>query len=207
MIDFEIEQAVKRASDAQLLTELIKGAFDRNIIFYRILRLNIPAEMKISLLTAADSGENRLSVLNMINSLDPETGHEAETLTDLSERFDWQSIGKAAAESIPANRHASPKTPTDKVPTPKKKPESWVYFIESEGSSLVKIGYSISPEKRLKELQTSSPETLVMLGTIPGGKSKEIELHKKFAKHRERGEWFHKAPELAKFIERETTKS
>ncbi|MEU2834963.1 GIY-YIG nuclease family protein [Streptomyces lavendulae] len=66
----------------------------------------------------------------------------------------------------------------------------YVYVIGSSGSTRVKIGTSVSPDKRLKELQTGNPDRLEVLWHTPGGRELEARLHQAFAAHRTEGEWF-----------------
>ncbi len=76
-----------------------------------------------------------------------------------------------------------------------------VYFI-SDGNH-VKIGYTKSDDinKRLKGLQTSSPETLIVEGLIKNANERdERELHKLFKDERQRGEWFKLTNRLKYFI-------
>lgn len=68
--------------------------------------------------------------------------------------------------------------------------DSYVYFVEAKNLGLVKIGFSKDPSKRLKDLQTGSPDELEGLFTFPGTKQKEKELHRKLHRFRVRGEWF-----------------
>ncbi|MCX4967057.1 GIY-YIG nuclease family protein [Streptomyces sp. NBC_00654] len=68
--------------------------------------------------------------------------------------------------------------------------DSYVYVIGSAGSSRVKIGTSVCPEKRLKELQTGNPDRLDVLWYTPGGRELEAQLHQAFADQRVEGEWF-----------------
>ncbi|MFJ3205871.1 GIY-YIG nuclease family protein [Streptomyces sp. NPDC086989] len=68
--------------------------------------------------------------------------------------------------------------------------DSYVYVIGSAGSTRVKIGTSIIPEKRLKELQTGNPDRLEVLWQTPGGRDLEAHLHQAFAAYRAGGEWF-----------------
>ncbi|AJT62476.3 hypothetical protein T261_0787 [Streptomyces lydicus] len=63
-------------------------------------------------------------------------------------------------------------------------------MIGSAGSTRVKIGTSVSPEKRLKELQTGNPDRLEVLWYTSGGRELEALLHQAFADHRVEGEWF-----------------
>ena len=58
-----------------------------------------------------------------------------------------------------------------------------IYFIKS-GNKHVKIGYTANLSRRVKELQTGNPLYLTVLGTIPGGKETEQELHKLYDKYR-----------------------
>lgn len=65
-----------------------------------------------------------------------------------------------------------------------------VYFIHDAASEAVKIGSAVCPESRLRELQTSNPNELTLLGTREGGQPEEKRLHALFAFSRLRGEWF-----------------
>lgn len=72
----------------------------------------------------------------------------------------------------------------------------YVYFIQS-GSKRgpIKIGKSINPEKRLKELQTGSHKELRLIAKIPCSSDThafhlEKMLHMRFKKFRINGEWF-----------------
>lgn len=51
-------------------------------------------------------------------------------------------------------------------------------------------------------IQTGSHEVIHLLGTMPGGKQIESELHHKFSRERIRGEWFNPSVELLAYIER-----
>ncbi len=78
--------------------------------------------------------------------------------------------------------------------------ESSVYFIQCEETKAVKIGTSRDPEKRLLQLQTASPGKLTILGTVPGNKYREAELHNRFADRHVRGEWYSVTTEEVKAI-------
>lgn len=73
---------------------------------------------------------------------------------------------------------------------PPKKTKGYVYFIQGECGGAIKVGYSANPEKRLKELQTGYPDTLILLLMIPGTESTERALHREFESSRLNGEWF-----------------
>jgi hypothetical protein len=75
-----------------------------------------------------------------------------------------------------------------------------VYFILV--GDKVKIGYSARPLNRLRALQTSHPDKLHILATIPGSQKTEGRLHERFDRYKVRGEWFRFTPEIRGFINR-----
>lgn len=79
-----------------------------------------------------------------------------------------------------------------------RKVRSLVYFIQDR--KRVKIGHSVHPKYRMKDLTTHS--TLALLATEPGGAKREAELHKQFAHLRipQRREWFYLKPEIVDYI-------
>lgn len=75
-----------------------------------------------------------------------------------------------------------------------------LYAIAGEQTRLVKIGRTRgSAEGRLAELQTNSPDRLVLLATAPRWNC-EWRVHTRLAKHRLHGEWF--STEITRDIER-----
>lgn len=75
-----------------------------------------------------------------------------------------------------------------------------VYFIQAE-SGPIKIGTTRGPaEFRACGLQVGSWGTLNVIATEPGGASRESELHRQFAAHRIRNEWFSPSPDLVAYI-------
>lgn len=75
-----------------------------------------------------------------------------------------------------------------------------IYLIRSGDSDVVKIGFAFDVEKRLRELQTGSPEKLSIVATVPGDIKTEQMLHKNYASSHIRGEWFHETPEIRCFF-------
>lgn len=74
---------------------------------------------------------------------------------------------------------------------------TYVYFIQEKigEKAPVKVGVARKPENRLAELQTGNSRTLIIISQIgPLSERRayhlERQLHKKFKKHRIRGEWF-----------------
>lgn len=68
-----------------------------------------------------------------------------------------------------------------------------VYFIGTgmENGCMIKVGYSMYPEARLKTLQTGHPEKLHLLATTPGGRFLEEKYHRRWRVRRAAGEWFY----------------
>jgi hypothetical protein len=77
-----------------------------------------------------------------------------------------------------------------------------IYFIQDDTSNLIKIGFVKGEDAnvRLADLQTGSAAGLVLLGTMPGDRQVETDLHARFAAAREHGEWFRPVPGLIRFI-------
>jgi len=74
-------------------------------------------------------------------------------------------------------------------------------FIYAIGNGdLVKIGWSIDPNRRLAALQTGSPESLVLLGVVAGTRQAERDAHLKLGAWRVRGEWFKIEGDVAGFV-------
>jgi hypothetical protein len=65
-----------------------------------------------------------------------------------------------------------------------------VYAIRNDDRSVVKIGWSFDPLRRLQQLQTGSVDSLRLVAFIGASKKVEAELHELFADSRIRGEWF-----------------
>lgn len=80
--------------------------------------------------------------------------------------------------------------------------ESVVYFVQAGPDGPIKIGLTTSLDSRLRALQTGSPRRLTLLHTEPGGRDRELALHRRWALHRLRGdgEWFAPAPAILNYI-------
>lgn len=68
--------------------------------------------------------------------------------------------------------------------------QTYTYIINRRGSNEYKIGQSIKPEKRLKQLQTGNGQSLKIIGCFYTDKYLEKRLHKMFMFDRKVGEWF-----------------
>ena len=80
---------------------------------------------------------------------------------------------------------------------------SFVYVIQGDPGTPVKIGMGRDPLKRLATLQTGSWQTLRLLHILPGGRQLEATLHRRLRDARVSGEWFHgsTADEVVRYIE------
>ena len=65
-----------------------------------------------------------------------------------------------------------------------------IYLIVDKEMYYCKIGFSVEPKKRLKQLQTGCPLDLYIYGTIDGNQYVEREVHKLFKAYHIRNEWF-----------------
>jgi DNA-binding transcriptional regulator YdaS (Cro superfamily) len=75
-----------------------------------------------------------------------------------------------------------------------------VYYVRCSGTGLIKIGFSERPYDRFVKIQSDSPSELSLIATEAGGAVREAFIHKTFAEHRARGEWFRPSGELLKYI-------
>lgn len=75
-----------------------------------------------------------------------------------------------------------------------------VYYIRSEDSGRVKIGWSSNVPARLKSLQRASASRLTLLYSEPGTGRDEANLHERFRAHRVHGEWFEPSADLLAHI-------
>ena len=74
----------------------------------------------------------------------------------------------------------------------------YVYAIGNE--NIVKIGFSLRPDRRLSKVSSDSPLEVNLLGFVPGGRDKELALHNKFSSYRVNGEWFRNEGDVAIFV-------
>lgn len=105
--------------------------------------------------------------------------NEEERAKSLRKELDAIRRDNIEYETLEANSKRKPK-----------KSKGYVYFIQGQCGGAIKIGFSKSPENRLKELQTGYPDTLIILLMMPGSESTESTLHREFAASRLKGEWF-----------------
>jgi hypothetical protein len=79
--------------------------------------------------------------------------------------------------------------------------DGYIYFIQGESGGAIKIGHSMDPVKRLRDLQTSYPDNLILLLMVAGSETDEKALHEQLAASRLKGEWFSPSDEVLSAIE------
>lgn len=78
-----------------------------------------------------------------------------------------------------------------------------VYFVQSVDGGAIKIGTSRDVPLRIKQLEADYARPLAILGTMPGGREEEREIHERFSHLRfGRSEQFRPEPDLLAFIGR-----
>lgn len=65
-----------------------------------------------------------------------------------------------------------------------------VYMVRRKGSDFVKIGWAVNVATRIYQMQTGSPEELVVIRLLHGTKADEIIIQNRFIQHHVRAEWF-----------------
>lgn len=73
----------------------------------------------------------------------------------------------------------------------------WVYFVSAGG--MVKIGFSTTPLRRLRDIRSLSPVSVRLARLIPGDMEDEARLHAKHGHLRSHGEWFHAKDTLKRY--------
>ena len=76
-----------------------------------------------------------------------------------------------------------------------------VYFIRNPITRSIKIGFSIDPDRRIKDLQTASESELIIEAVLPGTLSTEQYLHQRWEHLHVRGEWYKSDPDLEDFVD------
>jgi hypothetical protein len=114
----------------------------------------------------------------------------------------------AEAEVFAAERHAAIKemrgrhAPTQ-VPAATQEKAGFVYFLRC--AEWLKIGYSNSPSRRMREIVTRSPYAVTSMAAVRGSRHDEKLIHQALANHRINGEWFSYSAPAAEIMIRSTT--
>lgn len=78
--------------------------------------------------------------------------------------------------------------------------KGFVYFVINDKNKICKIGFSLDPQKRLKQIQTGCPYPLRLYRQIEGTYELEKQLHKKFQQYKTNGEWFYIKDRLFEYL-------
>ena len=77
--------------------------------------------------------------------------------------------------------------------------KGFVYFIGANDGDTVKIGFSVHPNSRIRQIQSGNPDHLKVLHQFKATKSIERTLHMLFRPSRLKGEWFGNAVQIREF--------
>ena len=77
---------------------------------------------------------------------------------------------------------------------------NFLYFICDEGANYLKIGISINPKERLKNIQTGNPLKLILLLTFYATPGIETRLHSFLKEYCLEGEWYPLVGEPGKIV-------
>jgi hypothetical protein len=81
------------------------------------------------------------------------------------------------------------------------RPSSFVYVIQADGDSPIKVGWAADVPKRIAELQTGNPRALRLLHVLVGEQRLEHNMHRRLGRPlRLVGEWFD-GDEIEPFLE------
>lgn len=75
----------------------------------------------------------------------------------------------------------------------------YIYGIQAGDDPIVKVGWALDPDKRVKDFQTGNHQQLTVLARRPGSRAEEEALHKPgsiIAPFKVRGEWYELCPEV-----------
>ena len=79
--------------------------------------------------------------------------------------------------------------------------QATVYVVQASITGLVKIGTSRDPRRRLRTIQRTCAQPLLVAGCVHGaGVETEAHLHDALQEHRSHGEWFHPAGAVRRLV-------
>ena len=77
---------------------------------------------------------------------------------------------------------------------------AYVYLLHDVDQNLLKIGFSEDPRRRFKQISNANTNKLECLGYIPGSKTNEANLHRRWAKHNKKLEWFEHQDDIVDYF-------
>jgi hypothetical protein len=117
----------------------------------------------------------------------------------VAERIEFlAAVRAAAAEGVREALRPTPRLAWSGLHEIGERPASVVYFIGCPACGLVKIGYTGNIVERFDAVRSihwkNCDGDVLLLGFVEGGRAEERELHRRFARARQRGarltEWF-----------------
>lgn len=109
----------------------------------------------------------------------------ARAAQSVDSRWTKERIGEELYEALKPGRAGRAQAHNEKIE--ERRAGQQVYFFVD--GDKIKIGVSLDPDERLRQLKTGNPG-IEMVGHAPGGLPVERELHKRLADKRINGEWF-----------------
>jgi len=100
--------------------------------------------------------------------------------------------------AIRADRSLVRNVPVKYAPLQRDRAVGYIYFVRM--GAFVKIGFTVDVAARLKAIQTSSPEQIVLLRIESGTMETERAFHHRFRRYKANGEWFALQGWLATFL-------
>ncbi|RUX29445.1 hypothetical protein EOA13_13515 [Mesorhizobium sp. M7A.F.Ca.US.011.01.1.1] len=115
-------------------------------------------------------------------------------------RCEWLSMAAALAAAHDLNLSAGVKETLPNIIVPRGDPTApgFVYFLLVRDR--IKIGFSLQPAQRLKQLATGLADPVDMFAFFRGSRSDEVAIHRTFASHHVSGEWFDASQHILKFL-------
>lgn len=116
----------------------------------------------------------------------------------------YEIAGKKYLEVVDFRQQ--PRTKTSKYPSADgtlpadRSSYGYVYFIGRNYEEPVKIGFSLNPWARAKELATGNPDEMSVLAAIKAPRDCEREIHELLASFRRKNEWFELPPAIASVV-------
>ncbi len=119
-------------------------------------------------------------------------------IEDMRTWRDDRSINRERKDSL-ALLYPAPSKVQQRLPRSER---TWCYIYFARSEAIVKIGRSVDPAQRIREIQTMHPGELTLLVSVAAHAALEHAIHHRFAHLRTRadGEWFRLAPDLVAFI-------
>jgi T5orf172 domain len=89
-------------------------------------------------------------------------------------------------------------------PDRRPRPKTFVYVLQAEGTTPIKVGTAMDVRTRMGELQTGNPRPLRLCAVLLGSYDLEHALHEELSGYRLVGEWFDDSPSIEWFVDRMT---